>query len=195
MLFQKVFLLAVMVLVAASFSFSQVKSTANADRRAQIRKHDPFYSEVINSLDPTNPMRMMLEAGLRGHGPHYFWMDAMKERGIKHAFFTFIFRWQTDRIVKIKLTKIVWSSQYFDAKANFTDSQTLDEIEGSDFERQIAAEAEARGIEEIKWLMTRGKKRSKLACGTISENLFDDERLPLISTNYPELDDGCKMWN
>jgi hypothetical protein len=191
-LFLRVISAVVAAVVLANFAQGQTVDRRTADSKPNVEKHDPFYAEIIKSLDPVNPMRVALENGARGHGPHYSWMDEMKSRGIRHAFFELEFRWEVNRIMGFKITKVRWLRSYYDPRRAIEDPVLINDIVGSDFELKMKAEAESRAVDEIKWLMTRDEKKPKLACGKIFENIFDDERLPSISVESPEIHVGCK---
>jgi len=175
------------VTVLVAFSLTGFAQASKQERK--IEKHDPFYAEVIKSLDPLNPMRLRLEMGDRGHGPHYFWMDEMKARGIKQVHFEVGFKWYGD-IIRVKVERVLYLRQYFEMLKPIADAETLDSITGSDLELQLKAEAESRAYDEAMMWKSRSDQPKK-ACGTIFKDLFDDERLPMISTELADIRRSC----
>ena len=192
MVLTKLWLSLIVTISLAACVFSQSANTPPVGQRQPVQKHDPFYADVIKSLDTVNPMRVVLEGGMRGHGPHYFWMDEMKARGIKQVHFEVGFIWY-ENTIRVRVTKANYLSNYFDLLHPKNDPKFLGEVTDSDFELQVKAEAESRAYEEVRMLMTEGKQ--KTGCGMIFKDLFDDERLPVISTQPAEVEHtgGAKL--
>src|SRR5690606_13387894 len=131
---KKVLLTLVIVVFCSFCTFAQ-------DTKAlPIPKYGPFYAEVIRSLDPTNPMYLAIDAGMRGHGPHFFWMDEMKAKGIKHASFKVAFVWFSGNFSMIKAVRSTYLRNYF----VFSDPINDPKMTRSDLELQLQGEAESR---------------------------------------------------
>ena len=178
-------LFSVVVLGCPSFLMSQTVET-----EAKFQRRDPFYSEMIDSLGPGNPLRAHLQAGRRGSGPHFFSMDEMKAAGIKHVNFRLRFYWAKTRLIYVKTEQIIYSRSYYDVKGYITDAAVIKELTGSDLELQLRDQAVQRATEQLGAILV-GERLNKTSCGTTSVDLLDDERLPALSLGLPTLDEPC----
>ena len=67
--------------------------------------------------------------------------------------------------------------------------KVLQQIKDSGLEKTI--ETEALSLAEKNLTIILKDEEESCGCGTIYINLLDDERLPLVGTDLPEIDDEC----
>jgi hypothetical protein len=98
-------IVALFVLTLPGFCRGQPQPAGVTSTQSQ----DDRLREILQSLEPDNTLRHALERGWRGDGIHYFWMDMMKERGVKQATFVIHFQGTKD----LKITDIDYLRHYY----------------------------------------------------------------------------------
>lgn len=162
-------LLSCLILIPSSTSIvlaqTPEQTPAQADR----------ISLVLQTLGPDNTLRHALEEGMRGDGIHYFWMDMMKEGGVKQATFVIRFEGSTD----LKITSVKYLRQYYRYDTAIDDPSRIEQIRSIGLEQSLSSAIlnQARG-ELIEETRAHG---SRSLCGTLYLNLLDDEVLPVLT--------------
>lgn len=178
-----IFQLALLIVVTLSwFAISRGQSKQYANQQ------DEHIRQVIESLDKYNELRMALEDGYRGDGIHHSWMDDMRKLGIKHVSFIFRFFWDQG-VLKLTVSEVIYLQKYYQFEV--TDPVALRQIADSGLRDKLEVEARQRATSEIQASIKQFEPKT-LACGTVSEILFDDEALPILNAmTRIDIDSEC----
>jgi hypothetical protein len=157
-----------------------------------IQSADERVAKLKTSLQSDNPLRLALENGYRGDGPHRAWMDTMKRLGVKHASFIVGFVWN-DGVKSLKVSNITYLQDYYRYDTELKDPKLLRQFRDEGLETQLSDEITLRAKENVRHLIledvprSAGGVRPHQARGTLYLNLLDDEALPILD-GMPQVD-------
>jgi hypothetical protein len=164
------------------------QSQGGSDAEERVRR-------VLETLEPNNRLRYALERGDRGTGPHYAWMDQMRDQGVKQAYYRIRFVWSPG-IRKLDIEKTFYLTHYYLFDPHITDESKLNEIDKSGLKRALEDAILARARKNLR--QRAREMKTQWLCGVLYLNLLDDEVLPIL--DVPALYDGsseqeCKHAN
>lgn len=145
--------------------------------RTSNQSSDEHVRQVIESLEQDNTLRFALERGDRGNGVHYFWMDMMKQQGIKQASFRIRFVWCSGS-EKLEITDIKYLRQYYRFDTAINDRSVLSKVRYSGLKQALSDEILTRARVDLN--QRARALGSNTICGTLYLNLLDDEFLPIL---------------
>lgn len=150
------------------------EAPASGGGHATEAKPEDRIRELARALPPGSRLRGALERGERGDGVRYPWMDAMRSEGVRRALVRTEFVWR-GKPTAVRVSRIVYSSEYEPACAQISDPQRLSRVRTSGLEGRLGDAAIARTL-SAHWLLIHGRHGTKHGIGIIE--LLADEWLP-----------------
>jgi hypothetical protein len=158
-------------LLASGGQKPELGSSTNPAVEAHIR-------ELIETLPPDSFLRGQLQAGARGEGIHYAWMDGMRREAVKKTVAQIHIRFMGNGKPKdMKIVRMLYYGAYDSSFAQITDQTSLEKIRVSGLEQQLEKAALERAAQGS-WVDIPRPKPVPFVGGT-SVDLLDDEWLPI----------------
>ncbi|MGB7024328.1 MAG: ankyrin repeat domain-containing protein, partial [Candidatus Acidiferrales bacterium] len=145
-----------------------------------------YIRQVEESLPPDSSLRRSLEAGHRGSGLHYPWMDTMQQGGVKMAMFEVHGTWR--RALGFhpeSVGRIIYRRAFDGPNSQITDPTQLKRIRVGGLEEELRKAAFDKS-RKATWLGIDSPPREGERC-FVNIYLFDHEWLAddLVSSNSP----------
>jgi len=179
-------LLLIVASIGVFFPTRELAQRANNRYTRSNQESGNYLQQLLQTLEPNNPLRFALQQGRRGDGIHYWWMDTMRTFGIKQATFEMDFEYRTSG-TSVKITDAHYLTQYYRYGTATTDASTLERIRSTGLAQGLESEILKRAR-----IFLKGQSKSWTGeqCGMLYLNLLDHELLPVL--DEPFYVDSCK---